>query len=77
MWVIEFGTINGTSANGMTLAIVAAAVVGGVDIFGGSGTVAGAAIGALFLGFIANALILVGLRSSGCRPSTAWSSCSR
>ncbi len=61
MWVIEFGTINGTSANGMTLAIVAAAVVGGVNIFGGSGTVAGAAIGALFLGFIANALILVGL----------------
>jgi rhamnose transport system permease protein len=61
MWVIEFGTINGTSANGMTLAIVAAAVVGGVNIFGGSGTVVGAAIGALFLGFIANALILVGL----------------
>ena len=31
------------------------------NIFGGSGTVAGAALGALFLGFIANALILVGL----------------
>ncbi len=61
MWVMEFGTINGTAASGATLAIVAAAVVGGVNIFGGSGTVAGAAIGALFLGFIANALILVGL----------------
>lgn len=61
MWVIEFGTINGTSANGVTLAVVAAVVVGGVNIFGGSGTVAGAALGALFLGFIANALILVGL----------------
>ena len=61
MWVMEFGTINGTSANGVTLAVVAAVVVGGVNIFGGSGTVAGAAIGALFLGFIANALILVGL----------------
>ena len=32
-----------------------------MNIFGGSGTLAGAAIGALFLGFIANALILVGL----------------
>lgn len=61
LWVIEFGTINGTSATGVVLAVVAAVVVGGVNIFGGSGTVAGAALGALFLGFIANALILVGL----------------
>lgn len=61
MWVMEFGTINGTSATGVVLAVVAAVVVGGVNIFGGSGTVVGAAIGAYFLGFIANALILVGL----------------
>ena len=61
LWVIEFGTINGTSATGIVLAVVAAVVVGGVNIFGGSGTLAGAALGALFLGFIANALILVGL----------------
>ena len=61
MWVMEFGTINGTAATGTTLAIVAAVVVGGVSTLGGSGTLAGAAIGALFLGFIANALILVGL----------------
>ncbi|MEO8437564.1 MAG: ABC transporter permease [Chloroflexota bacterium] len=61
LWVIEFGTINGTAATGVVLAVVAAVVVGGVNIFGGSGTVAGAALGALFLGFIANALILVGL----------------
>jgi rhamnose transport system permease protein len=61
MWVSEYGTINGTTATGAVLAIVAAVVVGGVAIFGGSGTVAGAALGALFLGFIANALILVGL----------------
>ena len=61
MWVIEFGTINGTSAGGVTLQVIAAVVVGGVSIFGGTGTLAGAALGALFLGFIANALILVGL----------------
>jgi rhamnose transport system permease protein len=61
MWVMEFGTINGTSATGVVLAVVAAVVVGGVNIFGGSGSIAGAALGALFLGFIANALILVGL----------------
>jgi rhamnose transport system permease protein len=61
MWVMEFGTISGTSATGVVLAVVAAVVVGGVNIFGGSGTVVGAAIGAYFLGFVANALILVGL----------------
>jgi rhamnose transport system permease protein len=61
LWVMEFGTINGTSATGVVLSVVAAVVVGGVAIFGGSGTLAGVALGALFLGFIANALILVGL----------------
>jgi rhamnose transport system permease protein len=61
LWVMEFGTINGTSATGVVLAIVAAVVVGGVNIFGGSGSVIGAVIGAFFLGFVANALILVGL----------------
>jgi len=61
MYVIEFGTINGTSAGGYTLQVIAAVVVGGVGIFGGTGTLAGAALGALFLGFIANALILIGL----------------
>ena len=77
MWVMQFGTINGTAATGYVLAVVAAVVVGGVNIFGGSGTILGAALGAYFLGFVANALILVGLRSSGCRRSTGWSSSSR
>jgi rhamnose transport system permease protein len=61
LFVMEFGTINGTSATGLSLAVVAAVVVGGVNIFGGTGTVIGAVLGALFLGFIANALILIGL----------------
>ena len=61
LYVMEFGTINGTSATGLVLAVVAAVVVGGVNIFGGSGTLVGALLGALFLGFIANALILIGL----------------
>jgi rhamnose transport system permease protein len=61
MWVMFFGTINGTAATGVVLSIVAAVVVGGVSTLGGSGTVAGAALGALFLGVTANALPLVGL----------------
>ena len=61
MWGILFGTINATAASGVTLQVIAAVVVGGVNIFGGSGTVFGAALGALFLGFVANALILLRL----------------
>jgi rhamnose transport system permease protein len=61
MWGILFGTINATAASGVTLQVIAAVVVGGVNIFGGSGTVFGAAIGALFLGFVSNALILLRL----------------
>ena len=55
------GRSTGPPRPASSLAIVAAVVVGGVNIFGGSGTLAGAALGALFLGFVANALILVGL----------------
>jgi rhamnose transport system permease protein len=61
MWGIQFGTINATSATGVTLQVIAAVVVGGVNIFGGSGTVIGAALGALFLAIIGNALILLRL----------------
>jgi rhamnose transport system permease protein len=59
LWGIQFGTIYATSASGVALQIVAAAVVGGVAIAGGSGTVVGAALGALFLALINNALLLL------------------
>jgi rhamnose transport system permease protein len=59
MWGIYFGTIYATSASGVILQIVAAVVVGGVSIAGGSGTVVGAALGALFLGLINNSLLLL------------------
>jgi rhamnose transport system permease protein len=61
MWGIEFGSINATAANGVVLQVIAAVVVGGVAIFGGSGSVVGAALGAVFLGFISNALTLLNL----------------
>ena len=61
MWGMEFGTINATAATGVTLQVIAAVVVGGVNINGGSGTVVGAALGALFLAFMQNALILLRL----------------
>jgi rhamnose transport system permease protein len=61
LWGMEFGTINATAASGVTLQVIAAVVVGGVNIFGGSGTVVGAGLGAMFLAFISNALILLSL----------------
>jgi rhamnose transport system permease protein len=61
LWGSWFGTINAYTADGMVLEVVAAAVVGGVNIFGGSGTVVGAALGALLLSTIENALIVLKL----------------
>ena len=61
LWGINFGTINGTAATGVTLQVIAAVVVGGVNIFGGSGTVVGAGLGALFLGLHLELLILLRL----------------
>jgi len=61
LWGIEFGTIYASSASGIVLQIVASVVVGGVAIAGGAGTVVGAALGALFLGLINNALLLLRL----------------
>jgi rhamnose transport system permease protein len=61
LWGIYFGTIYATSASGLVLQVVAAVVVGGIAISGGSGTVVGAAIGAFFLGLINNALLLLQL----------------
>jgi rhamnose transport system permease protein len=61
LWAFEFGTIEATAATGVTLQVIAAVVVGGVNIFGGSGTVVGAGLGAMFLAFISNALLLLSL----------------
>jgi rhamnose transport system permease protein len=59
LWGINYGAIYANSASGESLAVIAAVVVGGVSIAGGSGTIVGAALGALFLGMINNALLLL------------------
>lgn len=61
LWGINYGTIYASSASGTVLQIVAAVVVGGVSIAGGSGTVVGAALGALFLGLVNNSLLILQL----------------
>ncbi len=57
LFVAEFATVNSTAGSGYELLVVAAVVVGGVAIYGGSGTVLGAALGALLLNTINQALV--------------------
>ncbi|MGH8873843.1 MAG: ABC transporter permease, partial [Acidimicrobiia bacterium] len=46
---------------GDELSVIAAAVLGGTSLFGGTGTVIGSIIGALMIGLINNGLLLMGL----------------
>jgi rhamnose transport system permease protein len=57
LWLAEFATVSSVAGLGYELLVVAAVVVGGVAIFGGSGTVLGAALGAILLNTINQALV--------------------
>ena len=61
LWVARYAVAYVDIAGGFELDVVAACVIGGVSIAGGVGTVAGAILGALFLGVIKNALPVVGI----------------
>ncbi|MFD4192643.1 MULTISPECIES: ABC transporter permease [Amycolatopsis] len=59
LFAARFGTIDAAAGNGYELNVVAAAVVGGVAVFGGSGTVWGAGLGALLLTVIGSSLAVL------------------
>lgn len=59
LWVARYAVAYVDVAGGFELDVIAACVIGGVSIAGGIGTVAGAVLGALFLGVIKNALPVV------------------
>ncbi len=61
VYTARYGTVSSGAGSGMELQAVGAAVIGGVAIFGGSGTVWGAAIGAFLLVTINRALPVVGI----------------
>src|SRR5262249_26245196 len=52
LWASKYGTLDSTAGSGYELSVIAAVVIGGVAIFGGSGSVIGAALGALLLNTI-------------------------
>ncbi len=59
LWLARFSVVQNNTALGFLLFTVAAAVVGGTSIYGGSGTILGTLVGALFIGILANGLNLV------------------
>ena len=61
LWSARFATVDATNASGLELQVIAAVVVGGVNIFGGSGTIFGAVLGAIVLGTLQNALNILNI----------------
>jgi rhamnose transport system permease protein len=61
LYAARYGAVDSQAGSGLELSAVAAAVLGGVAIFGGSGTVWGAAIGAVLLITINRTLPLLGV----------------
>ncbi|MEN9294281.1 MAG: hypothetical protein RIT31_1046 [Actinomycetota bacterium] len=60
-YLMRFAQVDSTAFYGQELAVVAAVVIGGVTIFGGSGTVVGAVIGALLVQTIQGGLAALGV----------------
>ena len=67
LFLAEYATVDATGGGGYELLVVASVVVGGVAIFGGSGNVIGAALGAILLQVINQSLVAV-------RVSPFWDS---
>ena len=63
VWLSYYGSVDAIAGVGYEFQVITAVVVGGVAIFGGSGTVLGAALGALLLNTINSALVVVNVSS--------------
>ncbi|GGC11828.1 ABC transporter permease [Pseudoduganella buxea] len=59
LWVARYAVAYTEIAYGFEFTVIAACVIGGISIAGGTGSVTGAVLGALFLGVIGNALPVV------------------
>lgn len=62
LWMSRYGFVNaGTAGKGMELTVIAATVIGGCDVRGGSGTVLGVVLGCVLLGTVNVALAVLGI----------------
>jgi len=65
LYASRFGFVNpGETGVGFELTVIAAVVIGGTNVFGGSGTVLGVALGCLLLGTINVALAVLGIAAT-------------
>jgi rhamnose transport system permease protein len=64
LYLARFGNVDSGTGSGYELTVVSAVVVGGVAFTGGSGSVYGAALGAVLLTTINSALPSLGVSSS-------------
>ncbi|MDR1745032.1 MAG: ABC transporter permease [Planctomycetota bacterium] len=61
LWVAKFASAQGDTATGYEMNVIAACVLGGVSIVGGSGKVGGVLLGTLLLGTLNNALPMINM----------------
>lgn len=59
LWVSKFASAQGDTAVGYEMSVIAACVLGGVSMSGGSGKISGVIMGSILLGIINNALPLI------------------
>jgi len=59
LWVARYAAAQSETATGFELQTIAACVIGGVSIMGGSGTIIGVVLGAFFMGIVYNALTMI------------------
>lgn len=65
LWVSKYASAQGDTAQGYEMNVIAACVLGGVSVTGGTGKVIGVVLGVLLLGILQNALPLINV-------STFW-----
>ncbi|AIE85434.1 ABC transporter permease [Fimbriimonas ginsengisoli] len=62
LYASRYGVVNpGSAGQGLELLVIAAVVIGGTNVVGGSGTVLGVLLGSLFLGAVNVALAVLGI----------------
>lgn len=59
LWVSKFASAQGDTAMGYEFSVIAACVLGGVSIAGGTGKISGLILGSILLGILNNALPLI------------------
>jgi rhamnose transport system permease protein len=59
LWVSKFASAQGDTAVGYEMSVIAACVLGGASVTGGSGKVSGLILGTILLGMLNNALPLI------------------